>query len=69
MRQYKIMNEYGNIIEYVWANSEREALCIYLMQHEELNDMMLWKTSNNKWKLAEYDNEDEYIVACIRWGD
>ena len=63
MRQYKIMNEYGNIIEYVWANSEREALCIYLMQHEELNDMMLWKTPNNKWKLAEYDNEDEFIYA------
>ena len=33
------------------------------MNHEELNDMMLWKTvgTTNAWKIAEYDHEDEEI--------
>ena len=49
----------------VEANNERQALCIYLMEHEELNDMMLWQSvsSPNKWKLAEYDCEDQYLYA------
>lgn len=69
MEVYEIVEFMGNVIERVRAYNERHALCIYLMIHEELEDMMLWKSVclNNPdasfWKLAEYDNEDEYLYA------
>lgn len=64
MKHYEIMNVHGHVLEDVWAKSEREALCIYLTKHEELNDMMLWASVfNGQWRLAEYDNEDEYMFA------
>lgn len=49
----------------VEAKSERQALCIYLMEHEELYDMMLWQSvsNTNPWKLAEYECEDQYLWA------
>ena len=49
----------------VEAKSERQALCIYLMEHEELYDMMLWWSTFNlgRWQLAEYDCEDQYLWA------
>lgn len=63
IKTFRIM-QYGNEIERVRANTEREALCIYLMNHEELVDMMLWKAADiGVWKLAEYDNEDDYMIA------
>ena len=63
IKTFRIM-QYGNEIERVRANTEREALCIYLMNHEELVDMMLWKAVDiGVWKLAEYDNEDDYMTA------
>lgn len=64
MKVFEIVNINGSVIEYVRADNERQALCIYLMKHEELNDMMLWESSySNTWKLAEYDNDDNYIYA------
>ena len=69
MEVYEIVDCMGEVIERVRAYNERHALCIYLMTHEELEDMMLWKSIclNNpdmsSWKLAEYDNEDEYFRA------
>ena len=65
MKTFEIINHYGEIVEYIHADDERQALCMYLMKHEELNDMMLWKSAylSNKWKLAEYDNEEEYLMA------
>lgn len=63
IKTFRIM-QYGNEIERVKANTDREALCIYLMNHEELVDMILWKATDvGAWKLAEYDNEDDYIIA------
>lgn len=63
IKTFKIMQN-GNKIETVKANNEREALCVYLMNHEELVDMMLWKAMDiGVWKLAEYDNEDDYMIA------
>ena len=56
----------GIEIETVKANTEREALCIYIMNHEEMVDIMLWKSKgvvDDIWKLAEYDDEDNYIFA------
>jgi hypothetical protein len=61
---FEIVSVDGDIIGYVIAENERQALCIYLMKHEELDDMMLWKSCyNNAWRLAKYDNEDKYIFA------
>ena len=49
----------------VEAKSERQALCIYLMEHEEIYDAVLWCSTFNlgTWKLAEYDKEDDYLFA------
>ena len=49
------------------ALTERGALIQYLMRHEELDDIMLWKStdSSNSWKLAKYDREDEYMYAKL----
>lgn len=64
MELYAIVDYYGKKYGYVEAKSEREALCKYLMEHEEMNDAMLWKGINSGiWKLAEYDHEDEYLMA------
>ena len=55
-------------IEIVKANTEREALCIYLMNHAEMIDAMLWRakayfTDDYVWKLASYDDEDNCMTA------
>lgn len=63
MKVFDIINCNGKIFDTVFAKDERQALCIYLAMHEELNDMMLWKNPFGNWRLAEYDNEDEYIYA------
>lgn len=66
MEIFEIYNYYGESYGIVRADNERQALCKYLMEHEELNDMMLWNGGwAGRWKLAEYDNEDEYLMARI----
>ena len=62
---YEIVNCNGVRIEHIVATDERQALCLYLMNHEELIDMMLWKSTDYSggWRLAEYDREDEYLCA------
>lgn len=59
----------GCIVATVEARTAREALLKYLMEHEELNDMMLWKSTDRQdgWRLAEYDNEDEFLYAKANW--
>lgn len=49
------------------ALTERGALIQYLMRHEELDDIMLWKSTDNSnsWKLAKYDQEDDYMYAKL----
>ena len=49
MEVFEIVDNYGNSYDYIRANNQREALCMYLMQHEELEDTMLWKSKD--WKL------------------
>lgn len=65
MEVFEILGRYGDNHGYVQADNERQALCKYLMEHEELDDMMLWKSVfyPNEWKLAPYDHEDEYLYA------
>lgn len=57
------------IVSTVDARTAREALLKYLMEHEELNDMMIWKSTDRQdgWRLAEYDNEDEFLYAKVNW--
>lgn len=64
MKTFEIIDTYGKSFGYIDADNERQALCKYLMEHEELNDMMLWFGGwDGNWKLAEYDNEEEYFRA------
>ena len=65
MEVFEIGNRYGENYGYVQADNERQALCKYLMEHEELDDMMLWKSPFYPygWKLAKYDNEEDCLVA------
>ena len=67
MEVFEIVDNYGNSYDYIRANNQREALCMYLMQHEELEDTMLWKSKDWKqdWKLAKYDDEENYLYARI----
>lgn len=65
MEVFEIIDYYGNRYGYVQADNDRQALCKYLIEHEELEDMMLWKSAYfpNEWKLAKYDHDDEYLRA------
>ena len=64
MKIFQIIGSNGELVCYVKAENERHALCVYLACHEELDDMMLWKsTREGKWKLAKYDCEEEFMFA------
>ena len=63
MEVFEILGRYGDRHGYVQADNERQALCMYLMNHDELIDIMLWKAPSGMWKLAEYDAEDFYLFA------
>lgn len=64
METFEIIDSYGKICECLEAKNARQALCRYLMEHEELEDMVLYKSAFwDRWTLAEYDNEDEYFIA------
>lgn len=64
MAIFAIIDHNGKTVEYVKANNEKQALCIYLANHDELTDVMLWISATNRtWKLAEYDSEEEYLTA------
>ena len=62
---YEIIDYDGKHHEYIRADNDRQALCLYLINHEELTDMMLWKSTDflGGWRLAKYDNEDEGLRA------
>ena len=66
MHIYEIVDHNGKVVEYVKANTEKQALCIYIANHEELDDVMLWYGNSNMWKLAEYDDEENFMFA--RWS-
>lgn len=66
MHIYEIVNCNGKVVEHVRANTEKQALCIYIASHAELVDVMLWYSNNNMWKLAEYDDEENFMFA--RWS-
>lgn len=59
----------GCIVATIEARTAREALLKYLMEHEELNDMMIWKSTDRQdgWHLAPYDHEEEFLYAKANW--
>lgn len=63
MTIFAIVDYCGIVKEYVSADNERHALCMYIMNHDELIDITLWKTPDGIWKLAEYNSEDFYLFA------
>ena len=66
MKVFEIIDYCGNNVGYVNANNEKQALCMYLMNHEELIDVMLWRAPSGLWKLAKYNEEDFFMYArCI----
>ena len=65
LKVFEIVDYNGIRKEFIVATDSRQALCLYLLNHEELTDMMLWKSVDyaSSWRLAEYDHEDEYLIA------
>ena len=63
MKIFEIKSYDGITCEFIKANSERQALCIYLMYHPEYDDIMLYQSFSGKWHLAPYDCGDEYLYA------
>lgn len=64
-------NESGCVVATVEAKTAREALLEYLKEHEELNDMVIWNSTNCKdcWKLAPYGCEDLFLYAKANWWE
>ena len=60
-------NSTGKIVATIPARNAREALLKYLMDHEELDDMMFWKSADHgdSWKLAPYDQGEDFLYARI----
>lgn len=63
MEDYQIINNDREVIDCVKAYNSRNALCRYLEVHEELEDAMLWRSPEGLYKLARYDDEDNFIYA------
>ena len=63
MKIFEIKSYDGITCEFIKANNERQALCNYLMDHPEYDDIMLYQSVNGKWRLAKSDCEDEYLYA------
>ena len=63
MKIFEIKSYDGITCEFIKANSERQALCNYLMDHHEYDDILLSQSANGKWHLAKYDCEAEYLYA------
>ena len=63
MKIFEIKSYDGISCEFVEANNERQALCNFLMNHPEYDDLVLYQSVNEKWHLAKSDCEDEYLYA------
>ena len=63
MKIFEIKSYDGITCEFIKANNEKQALCNYLMDHPEYDDIMLYQSFSGKWHLAQYNYEDEYPYA------
>ena len=65
MKIFEIKSYDGISCEFVEANNERQALCNFLMNHPEYDDIMLYQSISGEWRLAPYDCKDEYLYAKL----
>lgn len=63
MKIFEIKSYDGITCEFIKANSERQALCNYLMDHLEYDDIVLYQSVSGKWHLEKEGFEDEYLYA------
>ena len=63
MKIFEIKSYDGITCEFIKANNEKQALCNYLMDHPEYDDIVLYQSVSGKWHLAQYNYEDEYQSA------
>ena len=63
MKIFEIKSYDGITCEFIKANNERQALCSFLMDHPEYDDIVLSQSASGKWHLAKYDCESEYLYA------
>lgn len=55
------------IVTTIEARTAREALVRYLLEHEELDDVMLWKScGSDSWRLAPYDESENFMYAGLK---
>lgn len=55
---------FGAQMARIEADSERVALLNFLILHPEMEDVMLWNsTDGSGWKAALYDHEEEFYYA------
>lgn len=68
MKWHIFDNSDGKLVGVVEAKTAREALVKYLLEHEELDDVMLWKSCDrdNSWRLAPYDEEENFMYARLK---
>ena len=63
MKIFEIKSYDGITCEFIEANNEKQALCNYLMDHPEYDDIVLYQSFSGKWHLAHYNDEDECVYA------
>ena len=63
MKIFEIKSYDGISCEFIKANSERQALRSFLMDHPEYDDIVLSQSASGEWHLAKYDCEAEYLYA------
>ena len=65
MKKYHIINNNNEILWEVYTTSSRNALIMYLLDREDYSiDICIFQDAfSHIWKVCEYDNEDEYLIA------
>lgn len=65
MKTFEVKYYDGTTCDFISANDERQALCTFLMNHPEYDDVVFYKSCNGRWYIAPYDCEDEYLYAKL----
>lgn len=65
MKKYHIVNNNNEVLWEVYTTSSRNALIMYLLDRDnDSKDICIFQDAcSHIWKVCEYDNEDEYLIA------
>lgn len=65
MKKYQIVNNNNEVLWEVYTTSSRNALIMYLLDRDnDSKDICIFQDAcSHIWKVCEYDNEDEYLIA------